>query len=171
MFHESRGQMLIEAIVAITVLSIGLLGVVSLLSNSLGLNRVISENYTATYLAAEGIEVVKNAIDHNAILRAQDPAVPWNQNLSPGAYEVEYGSRAPFPADQNRFLCFDGETKFYSYGACGGPGAAQTKFTRLVTILWPSPDEIKVTSMVSWKARGGADSNVAVEDHFMNWRP
>lgn len=170
LFSRRKGQMLIEAIVAITVLSVGLLGIVSLLSNSLGLNRVISEQYTATYLAAEGIEVVKNAIDHDTILRAGGSSVAWNQNLSPGAYEVEYGSAAPFAPNQDRFLCFDDQIKLYSYSACGAPGSAQTNFKRRIVIEWLSSDEMRVVSIVNWKTRGGGNFTTNVEDHFTNWR-
>ena len=95
------GQILIEAIIALSALTIGFLGILALLSSSLSLNRVISDNYTATYLAAEGIEVVKNAIDRNYILQAGGSLVPWNNNLSEGTYEVEYDSLAPFDIKRN----------------------------------------------------------------------
>ena len=36
---------------------VGFLGIVTLLSRALALNRVVGDNYTATYLAAEGIAV------------------------------------------------------------------------------------------------------------------
>ena len=51
--------------VAITVLTVGFLGISSLLSQSLALNRVTTNEITATYLASEGIEIAKNLIDHD----------------------------------------------------------------------------------------------------------
>ena len=39
----------------------------SLLSNSIALNRVVNDQFIANYLAMEGIEVVKNIVDGNII--------------------------------------------------------------------------------------------------------
>ena len=66
-FHPSPrgGQSLIEVMVAVTALTVSFLGISSLLSQSLALNRVISNEATATYLASEGIEIAKNLIDHD----------------------------------------------------------------------------------------------------------
>ncbi len=80
---SENGQSLIETVVALSVLVVGLLGIVVLLNNSLGLNRVTADNYTATYLAAEGIEVIKNLIDANIIARC-----PWNSGFTAGSFEV-----------------------------------------------------------------------------------
>lgn len=59
------GQSLVEMLVAISVIVIALLGILVLVSRSLGINRVASEHYTAAYLAAEGIELVKNRFDRS----------------------------------------------------------------------------------------------------------
>ncbi|MEK7182766.1 MAG: prepilin-type N-terminal cleavage/methylation domain-containing protein, partial [Patescibacteria group bacterium] len=60
--HET-GQTLVELMIAMSVMSVGLLGVFAVLSQSLGLNRVVANQYVAANLAAEGIEVVKNIAD------------------------------------------------------------------------------------------------------------
>ena len=62
----TKGYVLVESVVAMTIVVVGLLGIFSLLSQSLSLNRVVGDRYVGTYLAAEGIEVVKNIIDNNA---------------------------------------------------------------------------------------------------------
>ena len=72
----SDGQVLVELMVAISVMVIGLLGIFTLLSQSLGLNRVAADQYIAANLAAEGVEVAKNILDHNVIERN-----PWNEGL------------------------------------------------------------------------------------------
>ena len=46
--------MLIESVVAISLVVIGLLGILTLLSNSIAFNRNAANKLTATYLAAEG---------------------------------------------------------------------------------------------------------------------
>src|SRR3989344_7355701 len=67
------GQALVEVMVAVSILTVGFLGIVGLLSRALALNRVVADNYTATYLAAEGIEITKNIVDGNVV-----QGQPWN---------------------------------------------------------------------------------------------
>ncbi len=171
--------MLIEAVVALSVLTIGFLGMFALLSESLGLNRVISDNYIATYLAGEGIEVVKNIIDRNTILRASGVAIPWNNGLrGDGCYEVSYDTQSlPLPlvsGDCNisaamasaHNLLFQPGQNLYSYS-----GSQPTNFKRLIRIQFVGADAVKVNSVVSWTTRGGGVFNIDVEDHFFNWAP
>jgi prepilin-type N-terminal cleavage/methylation domain-containing protein len=121
--NTSRGQALIEVMVAVSVLTIGFLGVVGLLSRALALNRVVADNYTATYLAAEGIEITKNIIDGN-LLQGQ----AWNNGLFDGDFEVDRTSKdlASYAA---RPLFLDTSTNLYSYS-----GSQQTQFTRRIVI-------------------------------------
>lgn len=159
--HSRRGQVIVEAIVALSVLVVGFLGAFALLSRALYLNRVIADNYTATYLASEGIEVVKNLVDHN-FLAGQ----PWNEGFSDGDFKVEYSTDStPLQLYIGNTLRFDPLTNFYSYS-----GSEPTKFTRRIRITLVSIDEMKVASIVDWST-GLAQSSVNLEDRFFNWRP
>ncbi len=155
-----RGQAIVEALVAISALTIGFLGIFTLLSQSFALNRVVSNNYAANYLASEGIEVVKNMMDANSI-----NGRAWDSGLGAGAYEVAYDSRS-LNSDQGRTLSFDPVTDLYSYS-----GSVATPFKRVITLTKVSNTELKVVSEVSWNDRGGASFRVALEDHFYHWRP
>jgi hypothetical protein len=152
---------MIEAMVAMGIISVGLLGVFSVLSNSLGISKVTSNQYVGTYLAAEGIEVVKNIIDTNVGQHA------WNQYLdSNGDYAVEYDSVTLDSVDQNKPLLFDPSTGLYSYKT-GNP----TVFTREITINNILNDnELQVNSIVSWSDQGGIKDSVNLEDDFYNFR-
>ncbi len=154
-----RGQVVVESLVALGILTVGFLGILTLLSRSISLNRVVSDNYTATYLAAEGLEVVKNIIDTNVIQNR-----PWNSGFSNGDFEVQYAS-ALLEATQSRFLLFDPSQNLYSYG-----GSVVTPFTRTIRVALVGGNEIKVNSIVSWSSRGG-EYDINLEDHFFNWRP
>jgi hypothetical protein len=157
-FQKKEGQVLVEALVALGILTVGLLGISTLLSRSLSLNRVVSTNYAGTYLAAEGIEIVKNIIDTNVL---QSRA--WNDLGGNGDYEADFDDSS-LGSNQSRFLAFDPATNIYSYG---GPQA--TPFRRLIRIALTGSDEVKVNSIVSWSVRGG-DYQVNLEDHFLRWR-
>jgi hypothetical protein len=153
-----KGQAIVESIAALAVLTIGFLSLVVLMSNAIGLSRVNSEHYIATYLAAEGIEVVKNIIDTNVI-----SGRPWNNGLAiNGTYEVEYNSSSLL-SNQNRFLRFDSNSKTYNYS-----NTQNTPFIRKIEITNINSNHIRVKSTVSWISRGGAQFQVDLEDHFYN---
>lgn len=138
------------------------MGVITLLSRAISLNRVVADNYTATYLAAEGIEVAKNIIDGN-VLQQQ----PWNNGVQQGEYELDYRSTAISSAFAGRKLRFDTETRIYSYD-----GEVETPFIRKITVtpVGDGSTEVRVNSEVAWTGRGGAESIINLEDHFFNWR-
>ncbi len=171
MNHESgiknrRGNLLIESLVSISVILIGFLGVFGLLSRSLGLNKDVSQKFVATYLAAEGIEVVKSLIDKSFV-----DELAWNDCCGSGSWEVAYDSTvlAAAPVEPTSLL-FDEADGSYNYET-GVP----SPFTRTVEISefdrnddgWP--DEIKVNSKVNWVRRGTAEE-INLEDHFFDWR-
>lgn len=157
--HNSKGIVLIEALIAITITTVGLLGMFSLLSRSLSLTRVISDRYVAANLGGEGIEIVKNLIDNN-ILAAR----PWNQGLASGAYEADYNSG--LGGNLSRTLTFNPASGFYSYDNAGNP----TTFKREIRLERIGSKEIRVNSIVSWTSRGGGTFDINLEDHFFNWQ-
>lgn len=159
---SSAGQALIEVLVAISVLTVGFLGIVTLLSRALSLSRVVSDSYTATYLAAEGIEITKNIVDAQFL----GPRRGWNSAVSPGDFEAEYDSLT-LNAYAGRKLLLDPQTKIYSY-----KNGVLTPFIRKITIAFvgSGQQEIIVNSEVDWPTRGGGGSSVNLEDHFYNWR-
>ena len=161
------GYLMIESLISLTIITVGLLGIFTLLSRSLSLNRVVADRYAAAYLAAEGIEIVKNMIDNR--LLGEGP--PWNEGLSDGEYEVDYddifyGDLAPADSDALNYLKYDPAAGLYSYG-----GPKPTNFQRIINIS-NSEDgqEITAQSTVNWVTRGGAQFSITLEDHFFNWR-
>ncbi len=174
---KKRGVFLVEAMVSLTVITVGLLGLINLLSNSIGLQRVIQDQYVGSYLAAEGIEVVKNRIDSNIIrILAGTPGVFWNDGVVDGTWVVECtldtnscGDLLSFPLPSS-FLKYDATTGIFSYNG----GGTNSSYTRAITILrnptGSNPDEVRVQSKVAWTTRGDAQPSITLEDHFYNWR-
>ncbi|MBI2623739.1 MAG: hypothetical protein HYW65_04215 [Candidatus Liptonbacteria bacterium] len=175
------GFYMVEAMAAMGLLVFGFLGMLTLLANSLSLNRVVADTYVANYLAMEGIELAKNTIDANVAYKLNlNRNCEWDEGFEdPGSYEVDWtlapaSPRCPgavfvqTPA-RGRFLGFDPSTGKYRYGA---PEA--TPFKRRIEI---TPDttgrtngnEVRVNSIVEWTTRGGGSFTVNVEDFFYNW--
>jgi Tfp pilus assembly protein PilV len=163
---DTSGQLLIEAMIAIGVVTFGLLGVFSLLSQSMGLNKVAADQYVGAYLASEGIEVVKNIIDTNIY---QSRA--WNDGVSDGTYAVQYDTKTLTSTAIDTPLKFDPATGMYNYSV-----GADTNFKRSVKITslrlnsQNQPDELQVDSVVTWNGRGGMQYKINLENHFLNWR-
>ncbi len=108
---------MVEMMVAITIIATGLIGMLGLINRSLGIQRVTAEQYTATYLAAEGIEIMKNFFDRSYIIAQTD--APGSDNfygstpptglstedfIEPGIYELDYNSDI-FPQGNNALSC------------------------------------------------------------------
>ena len=163
--------MLVETMVALSVITIGLLGIFALLSTSMGLNRFVSEKHVATYLAAEGIELVKNLIDTNYIARKGGQLISWNEGLSQaGSYEIDYMSTSLAPVSGGNLNLLYYSDGLYGYDQSGG--AEQTKYKREIIIDPSIADQIKVNSIVVWEGRGLAEARmVNLEDKFFDWRP
>ncbi len=172
--RKRKGQTIIEAVLAISVLTVGFLGIMALLSRSLFLSRVTSNELTATYLASEGIEIVKNIVDHD--IYAGPPG--WGSSFGGGGdFAPDYttctsgigscsvGSLTPTSCPGNQ-LMLDPATHLYSY-----TGSVATPFSRCVRITIVSANEIQVNSMVTWSTGPLTSQSINLEDHFYNWHP
>jgi type II secretory pathway pseudopilin PulG len=176
--HSRRGQTLVEALIALSILTVGFVGIVGLLAKSFQLNRTTSNDTQATYLAAEGIEVAKNIIDYD-VYSGLPSSNDWgcSFSLTPGTpvdYALEYDTAptncAPpktIPQDASDKLYFNPDTNLYVYNY-NNSGATITNFTRDIWITAVSNDELDVQSIVTWSA-GGQSNTITLEDHFYNW--
>lgn len=171
--QKEKGQAMVEAMVAMSVIVVGLLGVFTLSSNSISLNRVAADRYVAVNLANEGVELVKNLIDNN-----EWNAIPGFDN-STSQYEIDYndlkvkplggeGSGARpiyFSKNGSGYYAYDdGDLDLNVYVS------TVQDLTRIITIENVNGDSEhkKVVSTVSWKAKDGAMLSFSVEDHFYN---
>lgn len=153
---------MVEALVAMTIIVVGLLGIFALLSRSLNLNRVVANQYVGANLAAEGIELVKNLIDRNVM-----QGLPFNNGscLTVGDHSMDYNdTHVSGCGYRDSVLLFD-QNGHYTYDQ-----GESTTFRRTLAISQPAPDEIKVTSRVTWINRGDEQFEIVLEDHFFNWR-
>lgn len=178
--HSRRGQTLVEALVALSILTTGFVGIVALLTKSFQLNRTTTDNTQATYLAAEGIEVAKNIIDYDGYYGLAQSAHTddWGCSfgLSAGQsvdYALAYDTTvtdcsAPLPPLTTDQL-YLAPSHLYTYNDFG---AAATDFKRDVWITVPagSPNELDVRSVVTWSS-GSLSNTITLEDHFYDWRP
>ncbi|MEK7187245.1 MAG: hypothetical protein AAB691_00155 [Patescibacteria group bacterium] len=177
-FQAHEGQTIIEMVVALGALTVGFLGIIILLNSSLGFNEVVSNNYRGTYLAAEGIELVKNIVDTN-----DDKCDNWRVGLPAGNYQLDYHLSVPetWPCDNlpeysglypidGKPLYYHSDTGFYDHNEVN---AKPTIFYRTVLISYlgtpegMADDQMVVQSLVRWKDKTG-DNEVNLIDYFFN---
>ncbi|MDI6821187.1 MAG: hypothetical protein QMD65_03355 [Patescibacteria group bacterium] len=185
-----NGQILVESMVAIMVVTMGLFGILTLLTKSLAINREMSEKFIATYLAAEGIEIVKNLVDVNYTSSGYCLGTrAWNDGLLDGSYNFDYyttfdtskgkpqwlGKERINPPNSTSTepLLFHKASRAYRSGVVGTT-VIETPFTRTVRIknIQNSDNEdyeIVVTSIIEWTTKG-KKQEVKFENHFFEWR-
>lgn len=178
--QDRKGQILIEAIVALSILTLGYMAVLSLLNRSVGTSRVITDQNIATYLAAEGIEIVRNLIDANA-MKSNDFVRGFDNPGPPGSYEISYDTlleedegAGGDPDNKNPGLRIGNAGVFSTtplrYDSASGynyTNGTPTSFFRTVQILPPNPaNRIYIASIVRWSAKGGGTSEVRLENYF-----
>lgn len=173
--NNSNGQLMIEAMVAISLMMIGMLGAFGVLSQSLGLNRIAVDQYIAANLASEGIEIVRNFIDYDylqgnlfgeSVLEARDKKCVVDYKTEPG----DWSGKCSGESKNLPNIAFNEESQKYGYGT---GFSKQTSLRRYVDIGFDTEngaDIIEVISTVEWVGRGGIDFNISVEDKFYNWR-
>jgi hypothetical protein len=177
-----------------------LLGIETLLTRSFLLDRVTTDQTKATYLASEGIEVMKSLLDHqvyDALANpggiAGDPDTGgWYQFCGLGSgqtayYQIDYMTTSCPTLGQSGFLGYDQKTASYnatplSFDATGlycqpgepdcQPGIPPTAFTRIVKVTEDSTgNEIDVQSTVTWNTGSVTNQSLTLEDQFYNWNP
>ena len=145
---------------AIFILTTGTMGAFSIIQRTVTFTSVSSSQLIASYLAQEGLEIVRNLRDSNYL-----QGVSWNSGLAGCAAgcEIDYNDSALLPwTDPGRFLkTGTGFPYNYSLGN-------DTLYKRKI-IITPGVNILNVLVEISWQERGGSYQVVA-ETRLHNWR-
>jgi len=163
MLSKMKSFTLIEVLAAIFLITVGVMGALIVINQTTVFTQVTSSRLVASYLAQEGIEIVKNIRDTNFLkIHKGEEGINWDDNIlccptSPCQCEADYDDSALVSAD--RYLKFDGG--FYNYDS-----GTDTVFKRKITIT-PDTDILKVLVEVSWTERGRAHQVTAQENLYL----
>lgn len=183
--RRQEGFTLVEAIIAISVLAVGVVGAITLISAGITNLGVSKDRLVAAGLAQEGVEVVHNIRDTNWL--AVRPWNDWNidgtvDSCSPCAGYVLWNS-SKLESAAGIDLRWNGSTNHYD-----NSGASGESFYRIITITdlgdLSSPldgtiDYASVKSTVGWGgtgncAAGGITTNyrycLTLEERLYDWR-
>lgn len=164
---NNAGFTIIELVVAIFLITVSMGAAFAVIQGVISFTAVTSSQLTASYLAQEGIEIIRNQRDSNWLAQRSNPALLWDNGVSAGAdYRLDYRSRT-FPdvgcsLGVGNYLKYDGN--FYNCSA-----GVETLFKRRIIITKPEANEMLVLVEVSWSERG-RDHKVMAETKLKNWR-
>lgn len=153
-----QGFTLIETVVAIFLLTVGVAGSFALMQRVSFSASFSASQLVASYLAQEGIEIIRNIRDTNYL---QD--ISWDSGINGVAdFRLDYRSDEFPDATCGAYLRHDGD--FY---VCSGDSSS--KFQRQIIIEKPAPDKMVISVQVSWSERGIAQQ-VSSATELYNWR-
>ncbi len=162
-----KGFTLLEVLFSLFLLTAAMVGAASLLLRITSFLPVSKGQLQASYLAQEGVEIVRNMRDANIIKINKTGAGNWNDGLTSCAAsagcEADYNdtSLAAF----GHFLQIN--NGFYEYGF----GGITTPFQRKITIDTGTSDKLKVTVQVLWQEKNQSHSLTVRDDLYKreNW--
>jgi len=146
---------LVETIIAITIFSIGVVGIFSSFPRVIEYFSQSRDRFIASQLAQEGLEVVRNIRDSNYIQKNN-----WLTNLSNGDYILQYNSTSLLPYQ-------DIPLKISSDNLYNYTDGNNTKFKRKITIENINATTTRITVTVSWLGKG---SPFVVREILYNWK-
>lgn len=153
---------MVEVLVALALLSVGLVPAFIQATNALMLSTTVRNSLIAAHLAQEGVEVLRALRDDNWFAgRAFDAGLDACQVGCILAWNAD----TPQDAAGNLPLKFDAATGMYQYAT-----GTDSPFRRKITVAHVSPVELSVISEVTWRERS-VDKRFVVESHLYNWLP
>lgn len=160
---KSKGFTIIEVLTAIFVITVGVGGAVILINQTISSIKTTSSKLVASYLAQEGIEIVKNIRDSNFLKIQKTGSGNWTDGLTGCALgcEGDFASTTTLSSYLDRKLKIDGG--FYKYSDSG----TETPFKRKITIT-QNGDILEVLVETSWQERGRS-YNVITQENLYKW--
>lgn len=163
-YSTAAGFSLVEVLVSIVILSLALTAIVGLFTINISSANVIKNNYMASALAQEGVEVARNLRDSDWHAgRAFGSFGNTGGVMADGSYRVQWDSAQLMPF-LDIFLKKDSVNGIFSYDTGG-----DTIFKRKIDLLTVSAFEKRLVVTVSWDQKGSSKT-VVVEEHLFNWK-
>lgn len=167
---NKKGFTLLETLVAVALLTTAVASAIAIVSKSIQSATYTRDQMIASFLASEGIELVRAVRDDRATdVIAGTPSTEWLSDLRGGPCETSTCDIDPFidPPSTAILDCgggfcplyIDGSGYYRSYA-----GGVSSKFSRKINITNISNTEAVVTVTV----KAGNDELV-IEENLMNW--
>jgi len=169
---KGGGFTLVETLVAISIFSMSILGLLSVLASSISNTIYAKQKLTADYLAQEGVEYIRNMRD-TSVLYSATGQIGWDSfktKLASCVSGNECGfvkPTVPFNVspcaalNQCKLYINNGGYDTVSSGTDSG-------FVRKVWMTTINADEVRIFSKVSW-TQGSGNYNITFSEDLFNW--
>ena len=158
-----RGFTLIEVLVAIFIITVGAGGTIALIQKTLSFTSNAALQLRASYLAQEGMEIVRNIRDTNFIkIHKGVEGSNWDDGLT----GCEAGCQADYIQDS--LSDYDGALLQLTNGIYSYAPGTDSLFKRRITIAIEESDMMEVSVEVMWEERGRSHS-VSAATELYNW--
>ena len=140
-----RGFALVEIITVLFIMSLGLIGILSLIVQNIQSQSYNKSNLIAYQLAQEGVELIRKVRDSN--WRAD---IDYNDKLAPAQYYMDYADTAPHlhdPDNPEELVLRQDAADFYTHNTAA---ATTTPFSRLITIGAIDDNSFRVNARINW---------------------
>lgn len=148
-----RGFTLLETIIATFILTIGAVGVFTLVAHTTRFSSTVTTQFVASYLAQEGVEIVRNIRDTNFVkIRKGVPGAAWKDGLTgcETMCEADYNDSSLVQVSALNPLLINGTLYSYDSGV-----STVFPFRRNITVAVDGVDtKLDVLVEVSWQERG-----------------
>jgi len=159
------GFSLVEVMTVLLVISLGLVGVLSLIAQNIKSQNINEKALVAHQLAQEGIEIVRSIRDGN-----WKAGIDWRDGLPEGSYYGDFDNIALTPASSigEGKLLQDASGLYYS---APNTTATSSIFSRLISIdSLEAPEEgIIVNSVVYWSDHG-QNFSYPLQAYLYDWK-
>ena len=159
---NQRGFGLVEMIIAIGIVGIGIVGTFSMISRFSEQSKIVRDSFVASYLAQEGIEIVKNIRDTN-ILNSRD----WDSEIDCSAgCEADFDDNSLSSWVSGKFLYLENTTGMYKYIDSPSTSDIKTYYKRMITTV-RSGDEIDIMITIYWEDK--SIKSIMIRSKIYNW--
>ena len=176
---KCRGFTLVETLIAISIFTVSLLGIMSVLASGIADTNYAKRKMTATYLAQEGIEYIRNMRDTFVLYPANggwsgggsftnrlgncDASTGCGVDISRPVTDTNFTFRCT-PSSKCKLYVNNGN---YNTNNLVGDDSG---FTRKIWMdIIPGPDDgVKISSKVEW-TQGSGTKSVTFSENLYNW--
>lgn len=182
---NNKGFTLVETMVAVLILSLIIVNLMTVVSNTIFSAQYGRDQITANYLAQEVIDAIRN--NRDTLVFLSDPVSideEWNNFVKPYVDNcTDYGcyfdvikiieNNTPMQSeDYDRGqLYFNKDatnTPFYTVDDGENFGKVKTDFNRKITVKLNNNDELIVNVVVTWK-NGNLDKSISLKTSILKW--
>lgn len=168
--QKNTGFTLVETLVAISIFTVSLLGLMSVLASGITTTNYAKQKILASYLAQEGVEYIRNVRDNNVLYPSTGKT--WNSFNTQLSTCTSVNNACGFNSfiQSSFFSCVSFSCKLYINNGRydTNAGGVDSGFVRKVWMTNVSADEVSVYSTVSWTQSSG-NYSVTFSENLTNW--